>query len=623
LHEPIEILKKFWGYKSFRPPQLDIIKTILSQKDVLAILPTGSGKSVIYQVAGMALPGITIVVSPLIALIEDQVQQLQQKGIGAIALTGSLSFRELERLSDNAAYGNAKFLFLSPERLQNEYVQKRIAEMSVSLFTIDEAHCISEWGHDFRPQYLKTAVLRKIHPETPVLALTATAKQLVTDDIVKYMELKNPEIYHRSVFRENIAYEIHKVEDKLAAIELLVEKNETSIVYVRTRKQTYALADFLSKKGYTASFFHGGMTYDDKQKTLKEWLIDKKRMMFATNAFGMGIDKPDVRKVIHFDLPDSLENYVQESGRAGRDGNPAKAIILLADYDLKNFKDRAENGLANRADIEQIYRALYNHFYIAEGEGTDLEVSLNLMKFCKRFKLPIAKTYAVFQMFDREGIIELNQNVRHFSTVQILYQQENLRNYIANQSFGYRILDIFVRSYANIFHFPIKIDFQKTADLLSVSREELIDVLEKLAKREVISFRQGNDDLQIRFMLPRDRYIFQSKIKHFQKRIDIKKNQLKTVADYVQNKNLCRSQFLSRYFEEMPDTPCGICDICLQAPSLTDMELSDFILSELESGCFTQKELERKVGQQIKSVLSRLIENKKIFFDKNMKYCLK
>ena len=362
---PKQILQQYWGFSSFREPQEAIIKETLQKKDVLGILPTGSGKSIIYQVAGLSIGGITVVISPLIALIEEQNNKLNQLGIKSIALTGYLAFNELQRLLDNVQFGQTKFVFLSPERLQNELIRNRLSKMPVNLLVIDEAHCISEWGHDFRPSYTKIHKIKELLPEVTTLALTATAKEPVVNDIITYLKLHKPVVFKTSVVRKNIAYKVLIKPDKLNSLIYYLKSDTTAIVYVKTRKKTYQYAAYIAQHGFKTAFFHGGMHFEDKQKSLDDWLQNKTRIMFATTAFGMGIDKPDVRQVFHLDFPSSLENYVQESGRAGRDGKMSEATILLEPYNLENFEKAYIKMLPDVRFIEKAYRSLFNHFYIA------------------------------------------------------------------------------------------------------------------------------------------------------------------------------------------------------------------------------------------------------------------
>ena len=621
---PLQILQQYWGYDNFRQPQEDIIHDITAGKDVIGILPTGSGKSIIYQVAGLLLNGITIVISPLIALIEDQVAGLNQRGIKAIALTGRLDFYELERLLNNVQYGNTKFVFLSPERLQNDYVQKRLAQMPIHLITVDEAHCISEWGHDFRPSYTKIHLLRKLLPGVPFLALTATAKKNVINDIATYLELKQPAIYRTSVVRPNIAYKVYHADAKINALIKHLNKNQTAIVYVKTRKKTYQYAQYVAQHGFKTGFFHGGMTYDEKQASLNDWLQNKTRIMFATTAFGMGIDKPDVRQVLHLDLSMSPENYVQESGRAGRDGKTAEAIIFTDDDDIRFFENNYLNLVPDINNIYKVYKSLFNHFFIAENDGKDFESNLNFIAFCKRFNLNPTKTLNAIQILEAEEIIKTTQTRKYLPTAKIIVRPSDIRTYVKNKRTGYQIIDFFIRSFTDIFHLDTKINIKKIALKTELSEKQVLEFLTKLSERQIIDYQPSGDVFIIHFLEPYNDKLFLSHRKRIEKRLKLKKTQLEKVLAYATNKTQCRSAFLAEYFEEENVEDCGICDICLSKQNhMTEQEILQKILSLLQEQCMNKHELQQKINTGLLPYLDKLIENNQIEISSGFKYCLK
>ncbi len=620
----LQILQQYWGYDNFRQPQEEIINDIAAGKDVIGILPTGSGKSVIYQVAGLLLDGITIVISPLIALIEDQVAGLNRRGIKAVALTGYLNFNELERLLDNVQFGNTKFVFLSPERLQNDYLQKRLSLMPIGLITVDEAHCISEWGHDFRPSYTKIHILREILSGIPVLALTATAKKNVVKDIETYLELRQPKIYRTSVVRENIAYKVVRTNQKINALINHLNKDQSAIVYVKTRKKTYQYAKYVAQQGFKTAYFHGGMSYEEKQATLKNWLQNKSRIMFATTAFGMGIDKPDVRQVLHLDLSDSLENYVQESGRAGRDEKPSEAIIFVDDEDMKYFDRKYLNLIPDIDYIQKVYKSLYNHFYIAKNEGKDLEVNLNFLDFCKRFNLDISQTLNAIQILEAEEIIKTKQSRRYIPTAKILVSQSEIRSYVKNKRAGYQIIDYFIRSFTDIFYIHTNVNLNKIADKTELPPEQIKQNLIELSKRQIIDYQPAGDIFIIHFLESYDKDLFLFHRKKIQQRLKLKKNRLQNVLSYINNKNKCRSVFLAEYFEEENIEECGVCDVCLSKQSnLTEKEIFQKINHLLQKQCLNKHELQQQFKIDIMPYLDKLIENNKIKLSSVFKYCLK
>ena len=620
---PLQILQQYWGYDSFRYPQQEIITDVISGIDTIGILPTGSGKSVIYQVAGLLLNGITIVISPLVALIEDQVAGLNRRGIKATALTGILDFSELERLLDNVQFGNNKFIFLSPERLQNNYVQKRLSQMPINLITVDEAHCISEWGHDFRPSYTKIHLLRELLPNVPILALTATAKKNVVKDIETHLELREPKIYRTSVVRKNIAYKVIHTNQKINTLIQYLNNDETTIVYVKTRKKTFLYAQHVAQQGYKTAYFHGGMTYEEKQATLDDWLQNKTRIMFATTAFGMGIDKPDVRKVLHLDLSTSLENYVQESGRAGRDGKASEAIIFIDDNELKYFDQKYLSLIPDIKFIHNVYKNLYNHFYIAENEGKDLIVNLNFLEFCKRFKLDVLKTLNALQILEAEEIIKKNQTRRYIPTAKILVNQSEIRSYVKNKRAGYQVLDYFIRSYSDIFYLDTKINIKKIADKTELTPQQVEELINELSKREIIDYQPAGEVFKIHFLEPYNNKLFLFHRKKIEHHLKLKKTQLTSVWKYVNNKSKCRSVFLAEYFDEKDIEACEICDICLSKQNkLTEQDLLQKIISLLNNKCMTKHELQQAFNTEIMIYLDKLIENNIIKLSSDFKYCI-
>lgn len=619
-----KLLQQYWGYTSFRPLQKEIIQTVNQQNDVVAILPTGSGKSVIYQIAGLLSGKITLVISPLIALIEDQVNNLKEKNIKAVALTGNLNFYEQERLLDNVQFGEARFLFLSPERLQNNYLLKRLSLMPIGLISIDEAHCISEWGHDFRPAYLKLKMLRELLPHTPILALTATAKNKVVEDIKNYLNLNNPTIFRQSVVRKNIAYKVFYENEKLNFIVQYASPDETAIVYVNTRKQTYKYAAFFNQNGLSAGYFHGGMTYEEKQKTLNDWLINKTRIIVATTAFGMGIDKSDVRKIYHFNLPYSIENYTQESGRAGRDGKMSQAILLVSKDEIQFFIKNFEQHIPNIKEVYKVYKSLFNYYYIGENDGRDALFDFNFADFCKHYQLNCQKTFQILQILENEELIKKIQQTNYHHTAKILITPTQIRTYITNREKGYQILNFFVRTHNEILHLKTKISPEKIAHELNISVEQVIHLLKELHQKEIIEYQASGDSFQILFLKERNKKIFKFHQKRIEKRLQFKKEQLKKVWQYAKNKDQCRSRFLAEYFEEENISDCGVCDVCQNKQNNKKTEnTTEQIIELLKKNCLSKQQLLNHFTTNIDAVLDRLIEQKIIYLNEKIKYCLK
>ncbi len=617
-----EILKLYWGYDSFRPLQQEMIETVLKNRDVIGILPTGSGKSLVYQIAGLKKEGITIVISPLIALMEDQVTKLNLLGVKAIALSGNLPQSELARLLDNAFFSGAKFLFLSPERLQNRYVIRRLSQAPVELITVDEAHCISEWGHDFRPSYLKIPVLRDLHPQAPVLALTATAKKEVIKDIILHLKLRSPKIFKQSVYRENLALKVFQTENKLGSLMQSLSPNESVIIYVKTRKRTYQLASILEQNGFTAGFYHGGMSFEEKQKSLSKWLSEETKIMVSTNAFGMGIDKPDVRKVFHLDLPGSLENYLQEAGRAGRDGKYAEAILYYTLHDIEFYQRVFINQLPQIEDVIKTYKSLYNHYYLGEGDGENKEFDFDYKNFCRRFQLDFQNTIEILKMFESEGILELNHKADYFTRVKISASPPVLREYINSRRKYAGLLDLLVRKYSDIFYLEQKLNIPFFMESMNITEEELHQGLDYLHKRGLIEYKPKGKDLSLKFLLPKDAFLLQTKLKFFKKRLRIKQKQLQSMLAYIMNNQTCRMQQLTEYFEEESSVECQICDVCQAAKhNLSQKEIMERILELLHEEPLTSEEISRMIHQKAEKYLKILFDKRMIKFDMlNSKY---
>ncbi len=621
---PVEILKKYWGFNNFRPLQQDIIEKVIQGNDVIGVLPTGSGKSIIYQISGIARNGLTLVISPLIALMEEQAFKLNERGIKAISLTGNLNFSELTRLLDNAAYGQTQFLFLSPERLQNDFILKRLNQMPVKLITIDEAHCISEWGHDFRPSYTKIHILREIFPDVPMLALTATARENVLNDIKTYLKLKQPKLFKTSIIRKNIAYKVIKKTDKLNALTQLLKKDTSAIVYVKTRKKTYQYAGFAKKYGFKTAFFHGGMSFKDKQQALNDWLQNKTMVMFATTAFGMGIDKPDVRQVFHLDFPASLENYIQESGRAGRDGQLSEAILLADESDLNQFENHYLQQVPDINFVHTVYKSLFNHFYLGLYEGANQSYNLNFLEFCRRFKLDPYKTLQVLQILESEEILKTIQTHTFYATIQILVRPEDIRSYIRHKRAGWEVLNILIRSFTDIFQLPVKVSEQKIASKTGLPIHTVKKALTELNKRKILSYQSAGDVFIVQFLENRDENLFLYHQNKIIRRLKLKKAQLKAVYQYVTNTETCRAQFLSQYLGDKPSENCKICDICkAKAQSLTENDIRKKIENILKKKCLKQHELQQHFEQEILEILDWMIEQDIVFFSKDFKYCIK
>ncbi|MGB7392905.1 MAG: ATP-dependent DNA helicase RecQ [Pricia sp.] len=591
-----EILNQYWGYSDFRGSQEKVINAVLHQQDVLALMPTGGGKSLCFQVPALAQDGLCLVISPLIALIHDQIDNLKARGIKAMALTGGIPFGELIDRLDNCLYGGYKFVYLSPERLQQELVQEKIRQMNVNLIAIDEAHCISQWGHDFRPAYLECAILRELLPETPIIALTATATDRVAQDIRENLALMEPLIVKDSFARNNIAFSVLMSDDKHYRLkQLFAEADQSGIVYVRTRRMTQELARFLNDNGHSASYFHGGIPKKEKRDKLKAWLSGESRIMVATNAFGMGVDKPDVRTVVHFQTPDCLENYYQEAGRAGRDGQPSRAVLLTNPSDILRAKEQFLGALPDTAFLKKVYNKLNNYFQIAAGESRSETLQFPFKDFVEAYGLNSYLTYNALQVLDRYSVIALSESFAKKTEVRFIASQQVLFEYMEKNSGSATIIQTVLRTYGGIFDFETKIDTALIAQKSRVSEQQVTKVLEKMQKDEIIDYKFQKTDLEITFLVPRedDRTInvFAKKV---EERHTIKIEKLERMLHYVKTDDVCRSRQILRYFGEIREQDCRICDVCRRKYNRTDVNVQDItadILAHLKSKSLTSRAL--------------------------------
>lgn len=564
--------------------------------------------------------------------MEDQVKALQAKNIKAMALTGGIPFKEVDTMLDNCIYGNYKFLYLSPERLQQELVQERIRQMQVNLVAVDEAHCISQWGHDFRPAYRNISLLREIKPEVNLVGLTATATLPVVKDIAQQLELKDVKVLQKSFRRENLAYLVREVEDKDYYLEqLLKEHEESGIIYVRTRKATIELEQYLVKKGIFATSFHGGLTKAEKSKRLEQWLKEEKRIMVATSAFGMGIDKPNVRTVIHMNLPESLESYFQEAGRAGRDGKPAKAVVLTNKSDIPLLKNQFLATLPGVDMVRLVYRKLNTYFRIAYGEGEGENFHLNFYQFCQKYELNTLLAYNSMLLLDRTSVLTFSEQFQKKTRIHFLTSGKQLTFYLeANPQFD-AVVKAILRTYGGTFDAPVEINLQIVSGKAGTSVQEATKLLQQLNKEGIADFEHDQHDTRITFLVPReDDITINPLVPYIKLQEKTKTEKIRQVLDYVENDRLCRSEQLLSYFGEKTTSPCGICSVCLPLETKLDREgmkkIYFAIIELLQEGEYSSREMTENLPfpePHIIKVLQVLVEKGALATTPNQKYKLK
>ena len=620
-----QILKQYWGYDQFRPLQEDIIHSVSAGKDTLGLMPTGGGKSLTFQVPAMTMKGLCLVVTPLIALMKDQVDNLRQRGIRSLAVYSGMTRQEIITTLENAIFGDYKFLYVSPERLVTQLFLSKLRDMDVCMLVVDESHCISQWGYDFRPSYLKIADIRQHLPNIPVLALTATATPEVIDDIQAQLHFREKNVFRKSFERKNLAYSVRNTEGKAEElVQILRRTKGSSIVYVRSRQRTKEISDFLVQNNFSSDYYHAGLSSADKTKKQNAWKKNETRIIVCTNAFGMGIDKPDVRVVIHTDLPNSIEEYFQEAGRAGRDGDSASAIILFEKNDSTKLKKRIRDEFPQREFIHHVYDSLSYFFQVAEGSAGSI-FDFNIRQFCATYKLPLLPTHNALKILDLAGYIEYTEEIDNRSRVIFTVYRDELYHYNFEREYE-MLVNTILRLYTGVFTNYATIDEAEIALRLDSSRKHIYEMLKILAKRNIIDYIPHKKTPLIAYTRPRveskylniPRLVNEERKERFEKRI-------LAMSHYAEQTDICRSGLLLSYFGEKDAKPCGVCDICLSKnmPAMTNdkfTEIATAIKEILKDGeqdiDFVVNSLSQYTQKEIVNVIRHLADQKEILIDK-------
>ncbi len=560
-----QILIKYWGYSSFRPMQEEIINSVINGKDTLALLPTGGGKSICFQVPAMQMDGVCIVVTPLIALMKDQVRQLKSRGLNALAIYSGMNYSQIDVALDNCVFGDVKFLYVSPERLETEIFQERLKRMNVNILAVDEAHCISQWGYDFRPSYLTIAEIREFIPDVPIIALTATATPEVVVDIQEKLNFKEENLLQRSFERENLTYVVLEEEDKNRQLLQLLNRNPgSSIVYVRSRKATKEIARFLVDNKINSHFYHAGLSAELRDQRQQDWTTGKIRVIVSTNAFGMGIDKPDVRTVVHMDIPDSIEAYFQEAGRAGRDQQQAYAFLIYHKSDIGKLVHNHEMKFPEIKFILNVYNALGNYYQLAEGSGVDKSYDFILADFSKMYSLSPLTVFYALKYLEKEGFLFLSDAINRPSRVYIKMDRTNLYQFQVKYPKMGDFMDVLIRSYSALFTDFVTINEATIASRLNASPLLIENTLRQLDKMEVLEYIPYSSKPQVSLVGGRmNIHNIRINRDNYESRKQVSLRRMEAMQNYVQGFSKCRSSILLEYFGETDVKRCGKCDVCV------------------------------------------------------------
>lgn len=622
----INILRKYWGYKSFRPLQEEIITSVFNGHDTLALLPTGGGKSICFQVPAMMSEGLCLVITPLISLMKDQVQRLNRLGMKAVAIYSGMNAYEIAVAMDNAMFGEIKFLYVSPERLETELFKTNLPRMNINLLVVDEAHCISQWGYDFRPSYLKIAHIRPVLTGIPVLALTATATKEVVGDIQQKLQFERENAFQLSFERKNLVYVVQHEENKPERLLKVAGRiSGTGIIYVRNRRRTAEIAEFLNKNNISSHFYHAGLSLKDREVKQDDWMKGLVRVMVATNAFGMGIDKPNVRFVVHYDLPDCIESYFQEAGRAGRDGLNSYAVLLYEEADLQDLKNNVEKAFPPIKKIKEVYNLLGNYFQLAIGSGQDVSFEFNFSDFVTHYQLEQKTVTAAMGFLEREGYLTTHHVLDADSKIHFIVNKENLYKFQVEHVRMDSFVKLLLRSYSGLFTDYVRINEKLLANRLKVSADTVQKMLRFLQDHQILSYIERRESPGIVFT--KERLSMSDLLispENYQQRKKVLTDKSDAMVSYVKDDKRCRSISLLAYFNETQANRCGYCDVCIQRNKLAlskfDFDqIIEIIKPVLKKDHLTIKSLaDRFAGineDKLIKVVQWLLDNDKVYYD--------